>query len=630
MTGPVVHPRRARPSPSVRAADALRLLPVLALVSALSAAWAQPASPAPAAPAAAEPAPTGPSALDAPLFYQLLIGEIELRNGNAGNAYEVILDAARRQGDDALYRRAVDIALQARAGDQALAAVRAWRTEKPGTVPPLRYETQILIALNRAEEAAVPLAQWLALAAPADRPGLVANLPRLLQRVNDPQKLLSLVRQLAQPYQQAEATRVPAALALARAHLAAGDGPQALALARSAQQAEPAAPGPALLGLELMASQPAGEQLVQQYLGRPDAEPQLRLAYARVLVQALRYGDATLQLEQATRDQPSLAEPWLMLGALRVELREPRAAEDALQRYLALAQPAPGAQPAEAGASAPPPGNDDEDEEESGTASMDGQRAAGLTQAWLLLAQAAEQRGDMPGAEAWLAKVDSPQRALEVQSRRAALLVRQGKVGEARALIRAVPERTGDDARAKLMAEAQVLREAKRWADAAEVLASAAKRFAGDADVLYEQAMVADKRERYDEMEALLRQVIALKPEHPHAHNALGYSLADRGVRLPEAKALIERALALSPGDPFITDSLGWVAFRMGQRAEAIRLLRQAHGARPDTEIAAHLGEVLWVDGQQDAARQVWQDAQKRDAANEVLRETLSRLKVKL
>jgi Flp pilus assembly protein TadD len=253
-----------------------------------------------------------------------------------------------------------------------------------------------------------------------------------------------------------------------------------------------------------------------------------------------------------------------------------------------------------------------------------------LTQAWLLLAQAAEQRGDLKAAEGWLARIDNPKRALEVQTRKASLLVRQGKLKEARALIKAVPERGPEDARAKLLAEAQVLRDGKRWKDAAELLADANRRHADDVDLIYEQAMAEEKVERFSEMEKLLRRVIALKPEHPHAHNALGYSLADRNQRLPEARDLIRKALELSPGDPFITDSLGWVEFRLGNRDEAAKLLRQAYRARPDTEIAAHLGEVLWAMGEREEARQIWQDARGRDANNEVLRETLARLKVGL
>ncbi|MCA0244155.1 MAG: tetratricopeptide repeat protein [Proteobacteria bacterium] len=247
-----------------------------------------------------------------------------------------------------------------------------------------------------------------------------------------------------------------------------------------------------------------------------------------------------------------------------------------------------------------------------------------------MLAQAAEQRGDFAAAETWLGKIDDPRRALDVQTRRATLLARQGKLAEARQAVRLAPEREPGDARAKLVAEAGVLREVKRWGDAFEVLGDAAQRFPDDPDLLYEQAMVAEKLDRTDEMERLLRRVIALKPDNAHAHNALGYSLADRSQRLPEARELIRRALELSPGDPFITDSLGWVEYRLGNLPEALRLLRQAYAARPDVEIGAHLGEVLWAGGQRDEARSIWAESKGRDAANDVLRETLARLKVDL
>jgi Flp pilus assembly protein TadD len=192
------------------------------------------------------------------------------------------------------------------------------------------------------------------------------------------------------------------------------------------------------------------------------------------------------------------------------------------------------------------------------------------------------------------------------------------------------PSASRGDARAKLVAEASVLREVKRWGDAFEVLGGAVQRFPDDPDLLYEQAMVAEKMDRMDDMERLLRQVIAIKPDNAHAHNALGYSLADRSLRLPEARSLVQRALEISPGDPFITDSLGWVEYRSGNLDEALRLLRQAYASRPDVEIGAHLGEVLWAAGQRDEARRIWAESKGRDAANDVLRETLARLKVDL
>jgi tetratricopeptide (TPR) repeat protein len=431
-----------------------------------------------------------------------------------------------------------------------------------------------------------------------------------------------VMEDVLKPYRDAADTRIPARVALGRAWLEAKEADRSLALANEAFRLEPAAIGAPLLALELMRDRPQAETLVQDYLQQPAAEPALRLAYARQLMSNQRFADAVTQLETATRAQPEVAAPYLTLGALQLELKHRQAGEAALLRYIDLVQRQSGAAPVPPAAAAPAEAAADDDD----AARPD----RGLIQAWLMLAQSAEARGDFKAAEAWLARIEDPQRALDVQSRRASILVRQGRIGAARELIRNVPERQPEDARAKLVAEASVLREGKRWKDAYEVLASAAKRFSDDPDLLYEQAMVAEKLNQLDDMERLLRRVIEIKPDNAHAHNALGYSLADRKLRLPEARQLVQRALELSPGDPFITDSLGWIEFRLGNREQAAQLLRTAYQARPDTEIGAHLGEVLWSLGQRDEARRVWRESQGRDAANEVLRETLARLRVDL
>ena len=611
MPAVAAHPIRAWPCGPWLALAATALSATLALAQ-------TPGAPPRAAtvPPAAEAAR---SALDAPLFYQLLIGEIELRNGEAGNAYAVLLDAARRTRDEALFKRSVDVALQARAGDQALAAARAWRQTLPQSLEALRYELQLLATLNRSAEVAEPLKLLLAATPEAERAALIAGLPRLLQRIGDKAQAAGLIEELLQPYTQAAqtpATRTAAQVASGRAWWLAGDAPRALGHAQRAQAEDTGAAGPALLALDLMSKAPGAEKLVLSHLQRPGADVAVQLAYVRALSGAQRYVDAIAQLKLVTRNKPELAAPWLSLGALQLELRQPREAESSLQRFLA----------ARTATTAAPDATPDDDDDDDNSRGNDG----GQTQAWLMLAQAADQRGDAKAANAWLDKIDNPQRALEVQTRRAMLLARQGKLHEARAMVQQVPERRPEDARAKLLAESQVLREVKRWNDAHAVLVAASERFPGDADLLYEQAMMAEKLLRIDEMERVLRKVIELKPDHHHAYNALGYSLADRSLRLPEARTLIKKALELSPGDPFITDSLGWVEFRLGNRDEALRLLRQAYASRPDPEIAAHLGEVLWANGARDEARRVWREGRESDAVNEVLRETLTRLQVKL
>ncbi len=426
-----------------------------------------------------------------------------------------------------------------------------------------------------------------------------------------------MLEQWLAPYREAPATRTAVRVALGRMWLAASEPAKALQLARQAAADDAAAPGPMLLAIELMPVQPEAETMVVQYLSQPQADTGVRLTYVTALTRSQRYAEAAQQLDRLTQAEPNLAAPWLTLGALRLDMKQPREAEAALHRYVELVQKQP----------APPADSSDSADTDAAGDTGDDRR---LTQAWLLLAQIAEQRGDLKAAEAWLARIDDPKSALDVQSRRASLLARQGQMAQARELIRRLPERNDEEARSKVLAEVQLLREFKRWREAIDVLIAANKRFADDADLLYEQAMLEDKLDRHAEMERLLQRVIVLKPDNPHAHNALGYSLADRSVRLPEAKTLIQKAMALAPGDPFIVDSMGWVEFRMGNRDEALRWLRQAYSSRPDTEIAAHLGEVLWAMGKRDEARRVWQDARGRDAANEVLKETLARLKVSL
>ena len=595
---------------------------------ALPAAAQRPALSAPSASELAASTPPANSAMDDRLFYQLLVGEMALGSGDAGSAYELMLDAARRTRDEGLFRRSVDIAMRSRAGDQALAASRAWRLALPESADAARTQLQILLLLNRPEALAEPLRALLTLTPTGERGELISALPRFLQRAGEPRTVVTLMEEALKPYRDAPATRVAARVALGRAWLQAGEPERALALAREAHLMEPLAPGPALLGMEMMGKQAGAEDLVRTYLAQDRAEPALRLAYVRILTGAQRYADATLQLQALTRQQPDEGQPYLSLGALQLEMKQVEEGEASLLRYVQLVQPQVAARAAQGTelpdtASSSASAEDDDDDRPAGP-------EQGLVQAWLMLAQSAEQRGDFKAAEGYLGQISDPQRALEVQTRRAAILARQGKFSQARELIRRLPEKGDEDARAKLLAEAGVMRDVKRWRDAYDVLGTAAKRFNDDADLLYEQAMMAEKLERLDDMERLLRRVIAIKPDNAHAHNALGYSLADRRQRLPEAKQLVQRALELLPGDPFITDSLGWVEFRMGNGAEAVRLLRLAYATRPDTEIAAHLGEVLWSLGQRDEARRVWGEAKGRDASNDVLRETLARLRVDL
>ena len=131
------------------------------------------------------------SALDAELFYQLLVGELNALNalnglgGSAGTSYSLMLDAARKTNDAALFQRAVDLAVQARAGEPALQAARAWRTAQPQSREANLQVITILLALNRLPETLEPLRAQILLTPADERNAAIAGLPRMYARASD-------------------------------------------------------------------------------------------------------------------------------------------------------------------------------------------------------------------------------------------------------------------------------------------------------------------------------------------------------------------------------------------------------------------------------------------------------------
>ncbi len=571
-------------------------------------------------------APPARSALDAQLFYELLLGEIELRRGNMGGAFQPILDVARRTHDERLYERAVEIALRAQAGEQALAAAKSWRVSQPRSREACEYVAQIQLALNRPSETVEPLRTAIGLTPAETRAGAVASIPRFLARVPDHKQAAQLIDDITTPYRTQKETAAAAWVASGRGWMAAGDAPRALEAVRKAIAADGTDDSASMLAADLIGKAPGAETLLQSQIEANPKSPVIRLAYARKLIETQRIAEAATQLEQVTRLTPEYETAWLTLGAVRLDLHQPKEAEVAVKRFVALRE----ARRTKAEAHAAPSEGEGDDDAARTLASITSAGSEQDNQAYLLLSQAAQQNGNLDEAQAWLQKIPPAAGGLPIQFRRASILQKQGRINEARELIRQAPASNEQEARSKVLAETTLLRDAQRWREAYAVLEEGNKTFRDDADLLYEQGMLAEKLKRYDDMEALLRRVIALQPNNANAYNALGFSLADHNQRLPEARQLIVKALELSPGDPFITDSLGWAEFRLGNFDEAVRLLREAYKARPDPEIAAHLGEVLWKQGKQDEARAIWREGHAKEATNETMQETLQRLKVSL
>jgi tetratricopeptide (TPR) repeat protein len=511
-----------------------------------------------------------------------------------------MLDAARKTRDPALFQRAVDIALQARSGDAALQAAQTWKRELPQAIEPNRYILQILLALNRVEEAGLALTVSIHDLPLAEQNGAIASVPRIFSPLQDKKRAADVVEKALQRAIGQANTAASAWTTIGRMRRDAGQPELAIQAALKGRAADATSPGPIILGLSLMGNATPGLQSMLDEAMQGQVLPELRLGYARTLIALQQYPQAMQQLVLLNNRHPEFADGWLIRGLLLHEAGQTPEAEQHLIHFVQL-----------------------------NAKNTEPEHQAGQAEALMTLAQIAQRQGQLERAGQWLSQMPATTDPIQLASRQADLLAQQGRMDEARLVLTQIKTSTPEQAKRKTLAQSQWLREHKQAAAAYPLVKAALNEQADDTDLASELAMVTEKLKRFDEMENLLRQLIKTRPQDPQAFNALGYSFADRNIRLAEARTLIEQAVALAPQDPYIQDSLGWVVFRQGQSADALKILQAAYKAKPDAEIAAHLGEVLWATGQPQEAARIWREGLLLKANNETLQETLKRLNFK-
>ena len=544
--------------------------------------------------------PVQNSNLNAVLFYQLLLGELNVQAGEPGSGFAIILDAARKTKDEALFQRATELALQSRSGEAALQAARSWKSSLPHSQEANRYILQILLALNRTDEAGRALSATIASLPIQEQSATIASIPRTFGRLQDKNLAAKVVEQALITAIQNPETATTAWTTIGRMKRDAGEILPAAEAARAGHAANGKAPGPIMLAMSLLNVVPAEVQpMITQYMAG-DALPDLRLGYARTLIDLDQMQPALAQLNQLTKQHPNFAPGWLFLGLLQSDLSQMLLSEQSLKQYIKLVDLA-----------------------------KDNDQSGGLSEAYLALSQMAQKQGQWIQADEWLARIPPNSDPLKVASRRAALLAQQGRKSDGLKILEQVKVNNPQEVRLKALALSQWLREDKQITAALTIIEKALAQFPADTDLQSEMSMLCEKLGRFDQMESLLRGIMKVKPNDAHAFNALGYSLADRKIRLDEARELILKAVQLAPRDPFIQDSLGWLEYRVGNTTEAVRILEAAFKARPDAEIAAHLGEVYWVLGQKDKAGTIWREGLMLKSDNETLLETLKQFKFK-
>jgi len=555
----------------------------LLLTLASACAWAQ----APAAPPAPVPAKAEDrlpkQELTGQILYQFLLAEIAAQRGQFALSAGAYLDLAMSTRDPRIVRRAAEVAFHARQYDSALEAARLWLSLEPESQQARQMLSTLLLASGRIEELAGSLARDLAAEAPRVGDALI-RMVRAFARYPDKLAVQRLFERLTQPYPDL----AEAHLVLAQAAVGVGDADRARSEINRALELRPAWELAALFKAELLPKGAAQLDFLKTWLAANPDGLDVRLGYARGLVSEKRYEDARVEFRRLLSASPDNPDMLYAVGILSLQVNDATEAEQHLKRFV-----------------------------EIGRGDMDPAR--------FYLGQMADQAGRPEEAVRWYDQVAAGEHAMPAKVRAAQVLLRQNKLDEARERLAAArASGTPGDSRL-VVAEAQLLRDAGRHADAFAFLAKMLEVQPDQPDLLYETALTAEKLGYVEVMERHLRRLIAIKPDSAQAYNALGYSLADRNLRLDEAGQLIDKALSLTPDDPFILDSKGWVLFRQGKPAAALEALQKAYAQKPDAEIAAHIGEVLWALGRSGEALAVWREATKAHPTNEVLAATIKR-----
>lgn len=536
--------------------------------------------------------------LTSSMLNQLLKAEFAFRKGDWQGPYLTMLSLAQQTRDPRLARRAAEMAVAARQADDTLAAVRLWRELDPQSDEATQYFVGMVVTSDNIADVEPIFVQRLK-EAPADKRGvLLFQIQQLLGRAKDKDAANAMLERVIAPYNDTfEAHIVRAQAALAR-----GDREAAQRAAQAALAVKPDSEIAVLMMAQVIGDDAKIAPMLEAFLKTHPEAREVRAAHARVLVNQKQYPQARAQFETLLKGRPDDAGNLYALGVLATQMNDAKAAEGYFTRFVEVL------------------GRNPDDERDP-------------TRALLILAQIADERGDVPGALAWLDKVPAstdPELLLSAQLRRAQLMAKGGDLAGGRKLLAGLKPIEPAQQAQVAVAEVQLLRDAGRLLEAYTLMEAAAKRFPKNPDLLYDFALLAEKVGRVEVMEKLLREVMALAPDNHHAYNALGYSLAERNVRLQEAYTLIAKALEMAPGDPFIMDSMGWVQYRLGKLDEAEKYLRNAYALRRDPEIAVHLGEVLFQKGQQAAAQELWREARAKDPHNDTLRSTLARLRQSL
>ncbi len=541
-------------------------------------------TPAMAAQAVPVKSDTRDAALLSDVVYSVLAGDIASQRGQYLEAYKHYLYAARLRRDTRLAELSTKAALVARDQSAAKKAVDFWMELNPDHLGAIQIAALLTAQQGETDKAIVHLRNVVRINNERGEDGYLV-VARLLAKINDTEMRLDLMR----PLVQGQEDNPQALFALALVEAGSRHFAEAETLTRRVLAFRPEWNQARVLLVRALASQEKhaeARKALEVFLRDTPDDVQLRAVYARLLVEREDLDAARTQFRRLLETSPEDPDTLFALGVISLQQGHHKEAEGYLRTL-----------------------------HKTGKHRSD---------AAYYLGQILEETGRVDEALAWYAKVEGDN-LFEARIRTAHLFAKRGEMKRARELIQQMRSHVGKDAVQLPLIEAEILREAKQYHIAIEVLDKALDEFPGNHDLLYARALTAVNIDRIDILERDLKAVIEVDPQHADALNALGYTLADHTDRIQEALGYIQKAMALKPDSAAIMDSMGWVHYRMGDNQTALRYLWRAMKLLPDAEIAAHLGEVLWQEGEHGRARKIWEEALLKEPDSQYLLRVLER-----
>jgi tetratricopeptide (TPR) repeat protein len=520
------------------------------------------------------------------ILFKVLVAEVAGQRGKIDIAVEYYLDLARTTRDPVVIERATRIAVYARDNDAAYEAAKLWAEVDP--LSPDAHQVLTVMILRRGDvDQALRHLEIILEGSKGKFDQKLWMIANFLGREDDQVAVMQLMERLMENHMgDAEAM-------YAFAHVSArmGDMDRSQDLLERVLEIKPDNDAAAMTYISLLQKKgDTNKALEWLELALKDREDDfnLRMAYARLLTDAKRFEDARRQFEILAVQAPNNVDVLYALGLLYLQINRLDDAEQYFKRLTQLKKR--------------------------------------VFDSNYYLARIAEERNELDKASDLYQGVHGGENYFDARIRLSLILAKQGNIEKALGNIRAIEKPKDSNRLILIQAEGEILIEEKRYQEAMGVFDKAIE---GEShpDLLYSRAMLAEKMGRLDILEADLRGILAEDAENATALNALGYTLADRTDRHDEAYEYIKRAYALNPGDFYILDSMGWVLYRLGRLDEAVDFLQKALELRNDPEIAAHLGEVLWVMGNKQAAKEIWETAIKDTPTDDRLLEVIERFK---